>query len=147
MLDFGCTKAIDDGFYRKQFRFLDPELLENPGALEKALEGFNLILPADTDAERREMEIDLCATLSVLAKPFHADEFDFGDAEFMNSMWELGEKNRDNPFLREVSGRRGLADSLYVNRTYFGLYSLLSRLGAKVKTRGQIGCRNEPAEE
>jgi hypothetical protein len=53
-------------------------------------------------------------------------------------MWELGEQNRDNPFLREVSGRRGSPDSVYVNRTYFGLYSLLSRLGAKVKTRGRL---------
>ena len=144
VLDFGCTKSIDEGFYRKQFRFLDPELLENQGALENALEGFNVILPADTVAERRKM-VTICAqTLSVLAKPFHADEFDFGGAEFMNSMWELGEQNRDNPFLREVSGRRGSPDSVYVNRTYFGLYSLLSRLGAKVKTRGQTVCQNEP---
>jgi predicted unusual protein kinase regulating ubiquinone biosynthesis (AarF/ABC1/UbiB family) len=147
VLDFGCTKAIDDGFYRKQFRFLDLELLENPGTFEKALEGFNLILPSDTEADRRQM-VTICAqTLPVLAKPFHADEFDFGDAEFMNSMWKLGQENRDNPFLREVSGRRGLADSLYVNRTYFGLYSLLSLLGAKVKTRGQMACLNESAEE
>jgi predicted unusual protein kinase regulating ubiquinone biosynthesis (AarF/ABC1/UbiB family) len=143
VLDFGCTKAIDDGFYRKQFRFLDPELLENQGELEKALEAFNLILPGDTDAARREM-VTICAkTLSVLAKPFHTDEFDFGGAEFMNSMWELGEQNRDNPFLRGMSGRRGSPDSVYVNRTYFGLYSLLSRLGAKVKTRGLTVGQNE----
>jgi hypothetical protein len=118
---------------------LIPELLENQEALERALEGFDVILPADTDAQRREM-VTICGrTLSVLAKPFHADEFDFGGAEFMSSMWELGEQNRDNPFLREVSGRRGSPDSVYVNRTYFGLYSLLSRLGAKVKTRGKNG--------
>ena len=95
-----------------------------------------MILPADTDAKRRKM-VTICAqTLSVLAKPFHADEFDFGGLEFINSMWELAEQNRDNPFLREVGGRRGSPDSVYVSRTYFGLYSLLSRLGAKVKTRG-----------
>jgi hypothetical protein len=91
--------------------------------------------------------VTICAqTLSVLAKPFHADEFDFGGAEFMNSMWELGEQNRDNPFLRKASGKRGSPDSVYVNRTYFGLYSLLSRLGAKVKTRGQTVCQNEPTK-
>jgi hypothetical protein len=145
VLDFGCTKAIDEAFYRKQFRFLDPELLENQGALEKALEGFDVILPADTDAQRREM-VSICGrTLSVLAKLFHADEFDFGGAEFMSSMRELGEQNRDNPFLRQASGRRGSPDSVYVNRTYFGLYSLLSRLGAKVKTRDKRFARmNRP---
>ena len=79
-----------------------------------------MILPADTDAERREM-VSICGrTLSVLAKPFHADEFDFGGAEFMSSMWELGEQNRDNPFLRQASGRRGSPDSVYVNRTILG---------------------------
>ena len=35
-------KAIDDGFYRKQFRFLDPELLENQGALERASRDSNV---------------------------------------------------------------------------------------------------------
>jgi hypothetical protein len=33
-----------------------------------------------------------------------------------------------------MSGARGSADSLYVNRTYFGLYSLLARLRANVRT-------------
>jgi hypothetical protein len=31
VLDFGCTKSLEESFYRKQFRFLEPGLtLDRP---------------------------------------------------------------------------------------------------------------------
>ena len=34
-----------------------------------------------------------------------------------------------------MQGGRGNAESLYLNRSYFGLYNLLGQLRAKVKTQ------------
>jgi predicted unusual protein kinase regulating ubiquinone biosynthesis (AarF/ABC1/UbiB family) len=134
VLDFGCTKAIAPDFYEKQFRFLDPALIDDPQAMEEALEALEIILPTDSPEHRRQL-IPICAqSLAALAKPFHTEIFDFGDPAFMEAIWTMGERNRNNPFLRATRGRRGSAHSVYVNRTFFGLYSLLSRLGARVTT-------------
>lgn len=35
--------------------------------------------------------------------------------------------------MRSLHGRRGSPHTIYVNRTFFGLYSLLSRLHARVR--------------
>jgi hypothetical protein len=37
--------------------------------------------------------------------------------------------------VRNSRTARGPRDALYINRTYFGLYTLLNELGAKVITR------------
>ena len=44
------------------------------------------------------------------------------------------EENIKNDTLRGIRGQRGSADTIYLNRTFFGLYSLLTRLRARVKT-------------
>jgi hypothetical protein len=37
--------------------------------------------------------------------------------------------------LRESKRARGVRDAVYINRTYFGLYSLLHELRAEIKVR------------
>lgn len=136
-LDFGCTKKLEEDFYRKQFVFLDPALLEDRAQLVQAMEDLNVLLPNDSAEERSRM-VDLClVSLRLLARPFRQAEFDFGDPEFMRGIYELGEENQQNKQLRSLRGARGSAHSLYVNRTYFGLYSLLSRLRARVVTKAR----------
>jgi len=61
-------------------------------------------------------------------------QFDFDNPAFMKSIYELGEENQKNGTLRGIRGQRGSADTIYLNRTFFGLYSLLSRLRSCIKT-------------
>jgi hypothetical protein len=133
VLDFGCTKAITEDFHRKQFAFLDPSMLGDHARLEEAMEALDILLPDDGPAEREKM-IALCKrSLELLARPFRERDFDFGKAELMTAIYEIGEESRKDETLRTLRGRRGSADSIYVNRAFFGLYSLLHRLSARVK--------------
>ena len=132
VLDFGCTKRISRDFYKKQFRFLDPSLLEETGLIEEALRDLNVLLPEDSPEQVLNI-IGLCRSwLELLARPFRSGSFDFGDPEFLRSIYELGEENRKSDNLRTMRGQRGSPDTIYVNRAFFGLYSLLGRLRARV---------------
>jgi len=134
VLDFGCTKRLEDDFYYRQFRFLDPRLVENGPALEAALDEMGILLQTDSPEQRNEIRKVVRDSVRLLARPFTEEVFDFGSPGFMNSIYEMGEQNRDNRTLKEARGARGSAHSIYVNRAYFGLYSLLSRLRARVRT-------------
>ena len=133
VLDFGCTKKISREFYRKQFRFLDPRLERDPGLLVEALRDLDVILPED-GSEQIAMITSLCRVwLELLARPFREGIFDFGDPSFLKAIYELGEENRRADHLRAMRGQRGSPDTIYVNRAFFGLYSLLGRLRARVR--------------
>ena len=133
VLDFGCTKRIPEDFYRKQFRFLDPRLERDPSLLQQALRDLDVILPED-GPDQIAMITTLCMTwLELLARPFRSGTFDFGDPEFLKAIYDLGEENRRADHLRTMRGQRGSPDTIYVNRAFFGLYSLLGRLGARVR--------------
>ena len=133
VLDFGCTKTIDAAFHAKQFAFLDPALETNPARLAATMESMAILLPSDTPAQRAHL-MTLCKrSLELLSRPFRSPRFDFGDPAFMSAIYELGEENRKNDALRGIRGQRGSADTIYLNRTFFGLYSLLTRLRARVQ--------------
>lgn len=141
VFDFGCTKKISREFYRRQFRFLDPALAENPDILEEALRDMEVILPED-DAQQIHLIKGLCKTwLELLARPFRTGLFDFGDPQFLKAVYEMGEENRQGDYLKSLRGQRGSPDTIYVNRAFFGLYSLLGRLRARVSVTlpGWIG--------
>ena len=134
VLDFGCTKTIGPDFYSKQFAFLDPTLETNPARLAAAMESMDILLPSDTPAQRNHLT-ELCKkSLELLALPFRMGHFDFDNPAFMKSIYELGEENQKNGTLRGMRGQRGSADTIYLNRTFFGLYSLLARLRSCIKT-------------
>lgn len=134
VLDFGCTKSIDIEFHAKQFAFLDPSLMSNSAKLASAMESMAILLPTDSPTQRAQL-MNLCnESLELLARPFRTGSFDFGDPAFIKAIYDLGEKNRKNNTLRGMRGQRGSADTIYLNRTFFGLYSLLSRLRAQIKT-------------
>jgi len=133
-LDFGCTKQLNDEFYYKNFIFLDPSVTQNRKRLIECLEELDILLPTDSPEQREEF-VDVCIpSIELLARPFRSSEFDFSDKDFLNAIYEMGHSNRQNEVLKSMRGARGSAHSIYVNRTYFGLYSLLARLGCRIQT-------------
>ena len=133
VIDFGCTKQLDEEFYRKNFTLLRPELLSDGPALEAALEDLGILL-AEDDRSTRELFLGIfIPTMKILAQPFRTETFDFGEEGFMRAIYELSQSNSQSEVLRNMSGTRGSAHSLYVNRTYLGLYSLLARLLADIR--------------
>jgi hypothetical protein len=49
-------------------------------------------------------------------------------------MYEMGDANRQDRDLLSLRGARGRAESVYLNRAFFGLFSLLHRLSAQIHT-------------
>ena len=67
-----------------------------------------------------------------LTLPFHNDTFDFSDPVFWNQIASLSQEFADDQEWRKMNGNRGSEHFIYINRTFFGLYSLLFDLKAKV---------------
>ena len=136
VLDFGCVKELDEAAHQRQFRMLEPALLTDDVALEAAMQELRVLRPDDAPDDRREAIAVMRRSLELLGRPFREEQHDFGDPAFMQAIFALGEENRRNATLRRMRGPRGSPEGLYVSRVYFGLYSLLSRLRANVRTRG-----------
>ena len=135
VLDFGCTRAITPEFHTLQFAFLNPALLESPSALEEALRAMDVILPTDGPAQRQKVTALARESIELLSRPFRSDHFDFADPTFFRAMYEMGDANRQDRDLLSLRGARGRAESVYLNRAFFGLFSLLHRLGAQIHTQ------------
>jgi predicted unusual protein kinase regulating ubiquinone biosynthesis (AarF/ABC1/UbiB family) len=134
VLDFGCTRAITREFHDRQFALLDPALVENPAAFAEALRGLSILLPEDSPETVDRILTLARQSVALLARPLLGEHFDFADPAFMKAIYDMGEANRKDKSIRQLRGARGPAESVYVNRAYFGLYSLLHRLKAQVVT-------------
>lgn len=134
IIDFGCVKVIPDDFYSVYFQLLSPEILRNEKQREKTFYDLKFIYPDDS-AKDKVFFMDLFTNLvALLAKPFENGVFDFADEKYFAELYAYGEKLSKMEELRKSKRARGAKDAVYINRTYFGLYTLLHQLKAKVIT-------------
>jgi hypothetical protein len=147
VLDFGCTRSITPEFYALQFAFLNPVLLDSADELEAALRAMDVILPTDGPAQRQKVTHLARESIELLTRPFRAGRFDFADPSFLRAMYEMGETNRQDRELLSLRGARGRAESVYINRAFFGLFSLLHRLRAEVETCGELSMQRHSSNQ
>ncbi|MEL6590858.1 MAG: AarF/UbiB family protein [Bacteroidota bacterium] len=134
ILDFGCVKEISEHFYGSYFQLLNPRVLKDEGAFLEGARAAQIILDTDSPKEIETYTAIFKEALQMVTQPFHADEFDFGDEDFFDAIYEFGDRMGRNPAMRN-SAPRGDKDGLYMNRAYFGLFSILNKLKAKVETK------------
>jgi len=135
ILDFGCVKVIPEQFYDNYFAMLKPGILQDEGELYKSLVAAQIIFEEDSEDEKK-LYMDIAReALEMVLTPFHREEFDFSEGAYFDRIYAYGEKMGRSPVIRNTRVPRGDADGIYLNRTYFGLFSILNKLGAKVKTR------------
>jgi len=132
VLDFGCTKALDDIFYKDYFSLMNPETLADDGKFRQALRKIGLLLESDKPHEQDKLTAVFRESVELLSRPFMASSFDFSDQGYFDELAAFGEKTRLDKQLSELSTSRGSAHALYLNRTYFGLYHLIGTLGATI---------------
>lgn len=72
--------------------------------------------------------------IDLLTLPFTLDHFDFGNEAYFNEIYAYMDELYNMKEIRDSKVARGSRHSLYINRTYFGLYSILSDLKANVIT-------------
>ena len=131
-LDFGCIKEIPENFYKPYFELSRPENLENKQAFQNILTELEILLPNDGDKEIKFFTALFHRMLTLFTQPCHSNSFDFSDPVFWNQIASLSEEFTQDKEWRKMNGNRGSEHFIYINRTFFGLYSLLFDLKAKV---------------
>jgi predicted unusual protein kinase regulating ubiquinone biosynthesis (AarF/ABC1/UbiB family) len=138
-LDFGCIKEVPNDFYVPYFELAKKENLNNPEFFKSKLYELEILRKEDTKEEVEFFTEMFHELLSLFARPFHVEEFDFSDEEFFGQIADLGERYSKNTELRNMNGNRGSKHFIYINRTFFGLYNLMHDLKAtKVKINNFI---------
>ncbi len=135
VIDFGCVKEIPEDYYQWHFQVIDPEILNDEARLTEVFYNLRFIMEEDTPRERELFTNIFREMIQYTIKPFRTKTFDFGDDEYFNALFEFGERLSKNTEVRKAKRPRGKKDSLYLNRAYFGLYSILHDLRATVETR------------
>lgn len=135
IIDFGCVKVIPHDFYERYFRIHDRRFASNPVKFDKWLYELSFLNEQDTPKQKRLFKGLFQKMVDLLGKPFHADEFDFGDDAFFKQIYDLGQKISNSKEVRKSNAARGARDGLYINRTYFGLFHILNSLKANIYTK------------
>jgi len=136
VFDFGCIKVIPEDFYVNYFLLVDKEVLKDEARRREIYTNLEMIHPTDNEREILFFSGLFQKMIDMLTLPFTREEFDFGDESYFTEIYDYMEYVSNLKEVRESKVARGSRHSLYVNRTYFGLYSILSDLKAKVVTRG-----------
>lgn len=131
-LDFGCIKEIPEDFYLPYFELSQKENLDNPEKFKQVLRKLEILTSTDSQKEIAFFTELFNRMLRLLTLPFHSDTFDFSDPVFWNQIASLSQEFADDQEWRKMNGNRGSEHFIYINRTFFGLYSLLFDLKAKV---------------
>ncbi len=138
VIDFGCVKSFTPNFYEKYFTIINPNMSGKQDEFEVLLRDLKFILPEDNPTEIKYFMALYTQVLEVLCRPFFSESFDFSDPSYFEEIQVLSQKLQKDKILRKAKAARGPRDAIYLNRTYFGLYSLLNQLNAKVKTRSRL---------
>ncbi|MCC8426552.1 AarF/ABC1/UbiB kinase family protein [Mucilaginibacter sp. UR6-11] len=131
VIDFGCIKEMPNDFYYPFFSLTSTNLFDNKEETIKAFRKLEMILPNDTPAQVEFYYTIYKQMISLFAKPYIADTFDFSKTGFFDELFGFGEKISKMPEFKQA---RGVKHFIYVNRTNFGLYNILHELKAQVKT-------------
>lgn len=132
-IDFGCMKKIPDEFYIPYFELAVKENLDNPAFFKEKMYELEILKTTDTPAETEFFSKLFHELLMVFTQPLQHDVFDFSNPAFMNEVARLSEQFANDKNLRKMNSNRGSKHFIYVNRTFFGLYNLLSDLKANIK--------------
>jgi predicted unusual protein kinase regulating ubiquinone biosynthesis (AarF/ABC1/UbiB family) len=132
VIDFGCIKEIPSDFYTPYFNLTKKEILNDPITFVNHLLQLEIIHEDDSKKEKEFFTNMFHEMLTMFALPFQSETFDFGKTNFLGDLAKLGDKYSKSSDLREFNGNRGSKHLLYMNRTFFGLYSLLNELNAEV---------------
>lgn len=138
VIDFGCMKEIPEDFYHSYTKLL---MLGEADIKSKeftsTLTELEMLSDKDT-AEDKDLILGIFGQMfELVGKPFFSEHFDFSDDSYFESIFEQGESFTKDSNLRGLSAR-GSRHFIYFNRTYFGLYQLLNKLGAHIKTGGVV---------
>jgi predicted unusual protein kinase regulating ubiquinone biosynthesis (AarF/ABC1/UbiB family) len=131
VIDFGCIKEMPDDFYEPFFSLISSDVVNNKEKTIAAFRKLEMIHKSDTPAQIEFYYKAYLEMIRLFAKPYTSTTFDFSEPEFFAQLYAYGEKIAKMPEFKQA---RGVKHFIYVNRTNFGLYTILQELKAVVKT-------------
>lgn len=129
-IDFGCMKTIPEEFYNPYFELLNNNVLNTPELFNEKIKELEIIKPDDTEEERVFFTDLFHEMISLFTTPLKSKVFDFSDERFFTKIYALTEKFNNDSRIRKLNTNRGSKHFIYINRTFFGLYSLMHDLKA-----------------
>jgi len=134
VIDFGCVKVIPDDYYDNYFALMNPDTLGDEAKMEKIFWTLDFLLKEDSPQERVFFMDLFKQMIRLLGRPFDAHTFDFAKEGYVDEIYKFLDYISKLPELKSAKSARGSQHGLYVNRTYFGLYSILNDLKANIRT-------------
>ena len=131
VIDFGCIKELPNDFYEPFFSLVSAGILQDKAKTIDAFRKLDMIFKTDTPAQVEFYYKAYKEMISLFARPYLDEVFDFSKPEFFDQLYAYGEKIAKMP---EFKQPRGVKHFIYVNRTNFGLYTILQELKATVNT-------------
>ena len=130
-LDFGCMKEIPEDFYTPYFQLFRSDIINDPNSFKKNLLALEVLKEEDTDEEREFFTEMFHEVLECFTLPFQSETFDFSDMALLAKISQFGEQYLKKASLMKMNANRGSKHIIYVNRTSFGLFSLMFDLKAE----------------
>lgn len=131
VIDFGCIKEMPDDFYEPFFSLISTDVIEDKEKTIEAFRKLEMILPGDNEKQVAFYYKIYLEMISLFARPYTSNTFDFDNPDFFKALYSYGDKIAKMPEFKQA---RGVKHFIYVNRTNFGLYSILQELKAVVDT-------------
>jgi predicted unusual protein kinase regulating ubiquinone biosynthesis (AarF/ABC1/UbiB family) len=131
VIDFGCIKELPDDFYYPFFSLVSAGIMNNKEKTMEAFRKLEMIHKTDTPAQVEFYYKAYKEMIGLFAKPYMSETFDFSQQQFFDDLFAYGEKVAKMPEFKQA---RGVKHFIYVNRTNFGLYTILQELKAVVNT-------------
>jgi predicted unusual protein kinase regulating ubiquinone biosynthesis (AarF/ABC1/UbiB family) len=131
VIDFGCIKEIPDDFYKPFFSLISDDVTTDKTRTIEAFRELDMIHDKDSDAQVDFYYNAYKEMIELFARPYRSKTFDFSRPEFFEQLYHNGEKISNMPEFKQA---RGVKHFIYINRTNFGLYTILHELKATVKT-------------
>ncbi|PWS30142.1 ABC1 kinase family protein [Pedobacter paludis] len=131
VIDFGCIKEMPDDFYYPFFSLISTDVINDRDKTIDAFRKLDMIHKDDTPAQIEFYYKSYKEMIELFAKPYISKSFDFSKPEFFERLYAYGEKISKMPEFKQA---RGVKHFIYVNRTNFGLYTILHELNATVNT-------------
>ncbi|MFP9099999.1 ABC1 kinase family protein [Flavobacterium sp. RHBU_24] len=135
-IDFGCMKELPMEFYTPYFELIQPDTLDNDTLFTEKLITLDVLKPDDTPQELEYFKELFHELLNVFVEPYRHTRFDFSGESFNNAIAGLSERFANDKNIRKMNTNRGSKHFIYVNRTFFGLFSLLFDIKAEVDIYG-----------
>jgi predicted unusual protein kinase regulating ubiquinone biosynthesis (AarF/ABC1/UbiB family) len=132
VIDFGCIKEIPEDFYEPFFALVWKGLMNHKSATIDAFRKLGMIQPNDTKKQVEFYYKSYKEMISLFSMPYASKTFDFSQPQFFEDIYDWGEKITKMPEFRQP---RGVKHFIYINRTNFGLYTILNELNATVNTQ------------